>query len=151
MLIQHVTDGQLKDYISGKMPYEGQIELMEHISGCVYCAGKLAGAMQKQELVDTPPGLKESILKQTVLNKKKRRKNEFWIFTAKVSFAVSVAVVVIMTTALPGNIQIYKDRGFSLTKEIKAEDRKSNSRILDLFRDTSSKISDDVYTALNID
>ncbi|MCI8748472.1 MAG: hypothetical protein HFH67_11525 [Lachnospiraceae bacterium] len=151
MLIQHVTDGQLKDYISGKMPYEGQIELMEHISGCVYCAGKLAGAMQKQELVDTPPGLKESILKQTVLNKKKRRKNEFWIFTAKVSFAVSVAVVVIMTTALPGNIQIYKDRGFSLTKEIKAEDRKSNSRILDLFRDTSSKISDDVYKALNID
>lgn len=151
MLIQHVTDVQLKDYISGKMPYEGQIELMEHISGCVYCAGKLAGAMQKQELVDTPPGLKESILKQTVLNKKKRRKNEFWIFTAKVSFAVSVAVVVIMTTALPGNIQIYKDRGFSLTKEIKAEDRKSNSRILDLFRDTSSKISDDVYKALNID
>ena len=151
MLIQHVTDGQLKDYISGKMPYEGQIELMEHISGCVYCAGKLAGAMQKQELVDTPPGLKESILKQTVLNKKKRRKNEFWIFTAKVSFAVSVAVVVIITTALPGNIQIYKDRGFSLTKEIKAEDRKSNSRILDLFRDTSSKISDDVYKALNID
>ncbi len=151
MLIQHVTDGQLKDYISGKMPYEGQIELMEHISGCVYCAGKLAGAMQKQELVDTPPGLKESILKQTVLNKKKRRKNEFWIFTAKVSFAVSVAVVVIMTTALPGNIQIYKDRGFSFTKEIKAEDRKSNSRILDLFRDTSSKISDDVYKALNID
>ena len=151
MLIQHVTDGQLKDYISGKMPYEGQIELMEHISGCVYCAGKLAGAMQKQELVDTPPGLKESILKQTVLNKKKRRKNEFWIFTAKVSFAVNVAVVVIMTTALPGNIQIYKDRGFSLTKEIKAEDRKSNSRILDLFRDTSSKISDDVYKALNID
>ena len=151
MLIQHVTDGQLKDYISGKMPYEGQIELMEHISGCVYCAGKLAGAMQKQELVDTPPGLKESILKQTVLNKKKRRKNEFWIFTAKVSFAVSVAVVVIMTTALPGNIQIYKDRGFSLTMEIKAEDRKSNSRILDLFRDTSSKISDDVYKALNID
>ena len=151
MLIQHVTDGQLKDYISGKMPYEGQIELMEHISGCVYCAGKLAGAMQKQELVDTPPGLKESILKQTVLNKKQRRKNEFWIFTAKVSFAVSVAVVVIMTTALPGNIQIYKDRGFSLTKEIKAEDRKSNSRILDLFRDTSSKISDDVYKALNID
>ena len=151
MLIQHVTDGQLKDYISGKMPYEGQIELMEHISGCVYCAGKLAGAMQKQELVDTPPGLKESILKQTVLNKKKRRKNEFWIFTAKVSFAVSVAVVVIMTTALPGNIQIYKDRGFSLTKEIIAEDWKSNSRILDLFRDTSSKISDDVYKALNID
>ena len=151
MLIQHVTDGQLKDYISGKMPYEGQIELMEHISGCVYCAGKLAGAMQKQELVDTPPGLKESILKQTVLNKKKRRKNEFWIFTAKVSFAVSVAVVVIMTTALPGNIHIFKVRGFSLTKEIKAEDRKSNSRILDLFRDTSSKISDDVYKALNID
>ena len=151
MIKQHVTDGQLKSYISNRMPEEGQMEFLEHISGCSYCAGKLASAMQKQELVDTPPGLKESILKQTVLNKKKRRKNEFWIFTAKVSFAVSVAVVVIMTTALPGNIQIYKDRGFSLTKEIKAEDRKSNSRILDLFRDTSSKISDDVYKALNID
>ena len=61
MLIQHVTDGQLKDYISGKMPYEGQIELMEHISGCVYCAGKLAGAMQKQELVDTPPDRKSVV------------------------------------------------------------------------------------------
>lgn len=151
MLIQHVTDRQLKDYISGSMPYEGQIEFLEHISVCSYCAGKLASAMQEQELVDTPPGLKESILGQTVHNKKKRRQNEFWLYTAKVSFTVSIAVIVIMTTALPGNIQSYKDRGFSLTKEIKAEDRKSNSRILDLFRDTSDKISNDVYKALRID
>ena len=50
-----------------------------------------------------------------------------------------------------GNIQSGKDGGFSITKEIKAEDRKNNSRILDLFRDTSSKISDDVSKALNID
>ena len=147
MIKQHVTDGQLKSYISNRMPEEGKMEFLEHISGCSYCAGKLASAMQEQELVDTPPGLKESILGQTVLNKKKRRQNEFWIFTAKVSFAVSVAVVVIMTTALPGNIQSGKDGGFSITKEIKAEDRKNNSRILDLFRDTS----DDVSKALNID
>ena len=151
MIKQHVTDGQLKSYISNRMPEEGKMEFLEHISGCSYCAGKLASAMQEQELVDTSPGLKESILGQTVLNKKKRRQNEFWIFTAKVSFAVSVAVGVIMTTALPGNIQSGKDRGFSITKEIKAEDRKNNSRILDLFRDTSSKISDDVSKALNID
>lgn len=151
MFIQHVTDGQLKDYISGKMAYERQTELLEHISGCTYCAGKLAIAMQQQELVDTPPGLKESILGQTVYNKKKRRQNEFWIYAAKVSFAVSVAVVIIMTTALPGGIQSYKDRGFSLTKEIRAEDRKNNSRILDLFRDTSDKISGGVYRALNIE
>ena len=151
MIKQHVTDGQLKSYISNRMPEEGKMEFLEHIPGCSYCAGKLASAMQEQELVDTSPGLKESILGQTVLNKKKRRQNEFWIFTAKVSFAVSVAVVVIMTTALPGNIQSGKDRGFSITKEIKAEDRKNNSRILDLFRDTSSKISDDVSKALNID
>lgn len=148
MLIQHVTDKQIKDYISDRMPYEGQTGLLEHISSCGYCAGKLASAMQEQELVDTPPGLKESILGQTVLNKKKRRQNEFWIFTAKVSFAVSVAVVVIMTTALPGNTQSFKDRGFALTKEIKADDRKSNSRILDLFRDASVRISDDVYKAV---
>ena len=151
MLIQHVTDGQLKDYISDRMPYEEQVKLLEHISGCGYCAGKLASAMQEQGLVNTPPGLKESILGQTVHNKKKRRQNEFWIYTAKVSFAVSVAVVVIMTTALPGGIQSYRDRGFSMTKEINLEDKKSNSRILDLFRDTSDKISNDVYKALKID
>ena len=151
MIKQHVTDGQLKSYISNRMPEEGKMEFLEHISGCSYCAGKLASAKQEQELVDTQHGLKERILGQTVLNKKKRRQNEFWIFTAKVSFAVSVAVVVIMTTALPGNIQSGKDGGFSITKEIKAEDRKNNSRILDLFRDTSSKISDDVSKALNID
>ena len=151
MLIQHVTDGQLKDYISDRMPYEEQVKLLEHISGCGYCAGKLASAMQEQGLVNTPPGLKESILGQTVHNKKKRRQNEFWIYTAKVSFAVSVAVVVIMTTALPGGIQSYSDRGFSMTKEIKLEDKKSNSRILDLFRNTSDKISNDVYKALKID
>ena len=150
MLIQHVTDGQLKDYISDRMPYEEQVKLLEHISGCGYCAGKLASAMQEQGLVNTPPGLKESILGQTVHNKKKRRQNEFWIYTAKVSFAVSIAVVVIMTTALPGNRDGYKDKGFFLTKEIKEEDRRNNSRILDLFRDTSDKISTDVYKALNI-
>ncbi len=151
MLIQHVTNEQLKDYISDRMPHKRRIELLEHISGCVYCAGKLASAMQEQELVGTPPGLKESILEQTIYNKKKRRQNEFWIYTAKVSFAASVAVFVIMTTALPGNMQSCKDREIFLTKEIKEEDRRSNSRILDLFRDTSSKISDDVYKALKID
>ena len=62
-----------------------------------------------------------------------------------------MAVFVIMTTALPGNMQSCKDREIFLTKEIKEEDRRSNSRILDLFRDTSSKISDDVYKALKID
>lgn len=151
MFIRHATDGHFKDYVSGRMPYERQTEFMEHISRCSYCAGKLAIAMQEQELVDTPPGLKESILGQTVYNKKKRRQNEFWVYTLKVSFAVSVAVLIIMTTALPGGIQSYKDSGFSFTKEIKAEDRKNNSRILDLFRDTSEKISSDVYRALNIE
>ena len=84
MIKQHVTDGQLKSYISNRMPEEGKMEFLEHISGCSYCAGKLASAMQEQELVDTSPGLKESILGQTVLNKKKRRQNQFWIFTGKV-------------------------------------------------------------------
>lgn len=163
MLTTHITKVQLKNYISGSMTPEEMAGFYTHISECTLCAGKLASAMQEKALVYTPPGLKESILNQTVYKggitsnikllsfNSRRKRNEFLIYTAKVSFAVSIAVSVIMTTTLPGGGAAgYKNR-FSLTKEITEKDRRNNSRILDLFRNTSGKISEDVSKALNLD
>ena len=74
------------------------------------------------------------------------------MYTAKVSFAVSLAVVMIMTTALPGSMTPgYSNKGLSFTKEITGKDKRNNSKILDLFRSTSDKISNDVSKALNLD
>lgn len=164
MLTTHITEIQLKNYISGHMAQEEQAGFYKHISECTFCAGKLASAMQEKETVYTPPGLKESILEQTVYNKggltrnvnllsfnSRKKRNEFLMYTAKVCFAVSIAVSVIMTTSLPGSGAAgYKNR-FSLTKEITEKDRKNNSKVLDLFRSTSGKISEDVSKALNLE
>lgn len=165
MLTPHITEEQLKSYISGNMTQEEQINFYGHIAGCTCCAGKLASAMQEEEIIYTPPGLKEDILVQTVYNKgsirrnaklfsfrSKKKQNEFLMYTAKVSFAVSLAVVMIMTTALPGSMTPgYSNRGLSFTKEITGKDKRNNSKILDLFRSTSDKISNDVSKALNLD
>ncbi len=164
MLTPHINKVQLKNYISGSMTPEEMAGFYAHISECTLCAGKLASAMQEKALIYTPPGLKESILNQTVykggitsnikllsFNSRKKR-NEFLLYTAKIAFAVSIAVSVIMTTALPGSGAAgYKNRGFLITKEIIEKDRRNNSRILDLFRSTSDKISEDVSKVLNLD
>lgn len=138
----HVTEEQLNNYITDKMPKTEQLKILEHISGCSFCAGKLASAMQKKELMFIPPGLKDSILEKTVYAASPSRKimsagikkirKEFWIYTAKVTFAASIAVMMVVIPVFPGKEDgSYKDRGFSLTKEISKENRKNSSAILD--------------------
>lgn len=87
----HVTEEQLNNYITDKMPKTEQLKILEHISGCSFCAGKLASAMQKKELMFIPPGLKDSILEKTVYAASPSRKimsagikkirKEFWIYS----------------------------------------------------------------------
>ncbi|MCX4327084.1 MAG: hypothetical protein OSJ45_07285 [Lachnospiraceae bacterium] len=165
MLTPHITEEQLRNYISGNMAQKEQVNFYRHIAGCTCCAGKLASAMQEEEIIYTPPGLREDILGQTVYNKRsiarniklfsfksKKKQNEFLMYTAKVSFAVSLAVLMIMTTALPGSrTPGSSGRVISFTKEITEKDKRNNSKILDLFRSTSDKISDDVSRVLNLD
>ena len=104
MLTPHITEEQLRNYISGNMAQKEQVNFYRHIAGCTCCAGKLASAMQEEEIIYTPPGLREDILGQTVYNKRsiarniklfsfksKKKQNEFLMYTAKVSFAVSLA------------------------------------------------------------
>ncbi len=158
----HVTEEQLNNYITDKMPKTEQLKILEHISGCSFCAGKLASAMQKKELMFIPPGLKDSILEKTVYAASPSRKimsagikkirKEFWIYTAKVTFAASIAVMMVVIPVFPGKEDgSYKDRCFSLTKEISKENRKNSSAILDLFRDASVKISQNLSETLNLD
>lgn len=158
----HVTEEQLNNYITDRMPKPEQLKILEHISCCSFCVGKLASAMQKKELMFTPPGLRDSILEKTVYAAAPSRKilpaginkiqKEFWMYTAKVAFAASIAVMMVMTPVFPGKEDVsYKDRGFSLTKEISQENRKNSSVILDLFREASGKISQNLSETLNLD
>lgn len=164
----HITKEQLNHYISDRMTQIEQMNFLEHISKCEFCAGKLADAMLKKELVFTPPNLKDNILEQTVYKKTttpvklpqeivmarvRKKQREFWMYTAKVAFAVCAAVTMIMMPVgtLPGSSDgNYKESRLSLTKEITEEEARNNVKILDLFRNTSAKISDDVSKALNL-
>lgn len=169
----HITKEQLNAYIANSMSQTEQIAFFEHISECEFCAGKLAGAMlqKEQELVFTPPDLKSNILEQTVYKKTsdiiklpqevlianiKKKQREFWMYTAKVVFAVCAAVTIIMMPAdvfpsSSGSYNTYMEAKFPLTKEITEEDVKDNFKILDLFKNTSAKISSDVSKALKLD
>lgn len=166
----HITKEQLNDYMSDKISQTEQMDFLKHISGCEFCAGKLAEAIQKRELIPALLDLKDNILKQTVYKKNTsmvnlswktaagrtgKKQKEFWTYTAKVAFAVCATVTMIMMPAdtLPkaGINTNYREAGFSLTKEITEEDVKSSLKILDFFRDTSAKISDDVSRALKLD
>lgn len=149
----HITKEQLNDYMSGKMIQTKQAAFLEHISECEFCAGKLADTMLKRELTFTPPDLKENIQEFVITNIKKRQK-EFWIYTARVVFSVCAAVTIIM---MPSGILLgssdsgYREARFALTKEITEEEVRNNLKILDLLKNTSAKISDDVFKALNLD
>lgn len=163
----HITKEQLDYYMSDKMSQAEQMFFFKHISECEFCAEKFADAMQEKELVFTPPDLKDNILEQTVYKKNtisvklpqeivmaraRKRQKEFWLYTVKVAFAVCVAVIMIMMPAgtVPGSSdENYKESRLSLTKEITEETARNNVKILDLFRNTSAKISDDVSKVLN--
>lgn len=162
----HIGNGQLEDYMAGRMSKAGQEKLLEHISVCTSCAGRFAAAIQKQELVPPPPGLKRDILKKTVCKKEiqenliyrllsfriTREKKEYWLYSVRVVFAVVVAVIMILVPS---------DRFYSTdsrNKNIIVIEEKTtgrgtghNSKILDLFRNTSERISDNVSKALKLD
>lgn len=46
----HITKEQLNHYISDMMSQTEQMNFLEHISKCEFCAGKLADAMLKKSL-----------------------------------------------------------------------------------------------------
>lgn len=165
----HITKEQLDYYMLDKMSQTEQMAFFKHISECEFCAEKFADAMQEKELVFTPPDLKDNILEQTVYKKNtisvklpqeivmarvRNKQKELWLYTAKVAFAVCVSITIIMmpTDILPNNSSnSYTKTGFPLTKEITGEEVSSSLKILDLFRNTSVKISDNVSKALNLD
>lgn len=163
----HINNEQLNKYIIGRMPAEEQIKLMEHISECEFCAGRFAAAMQKRELIKTPPDLKNSILEQTVYKKqiqlktdvlssesiigrRRKRKKEFWLYTANVTLAMCIAVMMIMTSdyTLSGSGNSSFSQRISITKEITHYDSGDNSKILDLIRNKSLKISGGLSKAI---
>ncbi len=164
----HINKEQLNHYIANSMSQTEQMTFFKHISECEFCAEKLADAMlqKEQELVFTPPDLKNNILEQTVYMVKlpqeamiasiRKKQKEFWMYTAKVVFAACVAVTIIMMPidvfpSSSGSYNAYMEAKFPLTKEITEEDVKNNFKILDLFRNTSAKISNDISKALNLD
>ena len=53
MLTPHITEEQLRNYISGNMAQKEQVNFYRHIAGCTCCAGKLASAMQEEEIIYT--------------------------------------------------------------------------------------------------
>jgi len=178
--MMHITEKQLSDYMSGNMAYGEQAGFLEHISVCMSCAGRLADTMQGKGLYPVPPDLKNNILRQTVYKKTKavykkeqtiykkefrkipyknwhikirRKQEEFWMYTAEIIFAASVAVAVILAPSgsLQDSIAQSREGRFSLTKEITREEVENSAKIQELFRYTSKKISGDISRALKLD
>lgn len=113
----HISDEMLRAYISGMLPMQKEIEIMEHIAGCDRCAKCFADMMTDENMVTPPPDLKSGILEQTVYRKstagtvqklqakKQKRRKEFFAYAFKVGIAMAASILMVINMSPNADMQ----------------------------------------------
>jgi len=109
---RHISEEVMAQFVKGGLSGKEERRIMEHVAQCSFCAGRLAGCMEKTELLMPPPGLKQEILQNTVYRKetfavadkiwKRGMGNwgELFCYSAKVAFAVCVSITMLFTLSI---------------------------------------------------
>lgn len=158
----HLTQEQIQHLKQGNITNEKNIEYLEHISQCEYCANQYANSFLENDLIETPPDLRQNILDETVYKKSAletlqmlerkghQKKKEFLCFTAKVVFAMCAVTVMLFSTGNmePQSLDTYVTetnktavRDFEQEKKtVKKRDITSQSALLDSVENSSRKV-----------
>lgn len=94
--MKHSTDTELERYFTHMLDREEEMVLLGHIAECEYCAGRFAHAFPKRELLTPLPGLRCEVLRKAARKSHTSRKWEFYRYSAKVVFAVGMALFLLV-------------------------------------------------------
>ncbi len=109
---RHISEEVMGQFVKGGLSGKEERRIMEHVAQCGFCAGRLAGCMEKTELLMPPPGLKQEILQNTVYRKetfaaadkiwkgKMGNWGELFCYSVKVAFAVCVSITMLFTLSI---------------------------------------------------
>ena len=110
----HIEKEVLEKLYRGELPLEEQLEVLDHMSNCDYCASAFANVAEEMTLMTAPKNLKSSILhqagelpvqlqaKQYILSKRM----QLMLYSMKIGVAVACAILMIFTVnmnAIPKN------------------------------------------------
>lgn len=92
----HIEPETLELLYKGQLSLDQQLEVLEHLSVCSYCAMQFASITEKQELIHAPRNMKESVMEKAnslpvQLNMQTNilsKKMELFTYSLKVSAAV---------------------------------------------------------------
>lgn len=118
--MSHVEKEVLEKLYRGDLPLDEQLEVLEHISSCEYCAAAFAEVAEKMTLMKAPANLKSSIMHQAgalpvqlQTRKYALSKNmQLMLYSMKIGAAVLCSIIMLFTvdanmlhvpeTTLPG-------------------------------------------------
>lgn len=108
--MSHIEKQTLEQLYRGELPIDVQLEVLEHIGRCDYCASAFAVVSEEMVLIPAPQNLKESILyqaeslpvqwqvKQHILSKKM----QLMLYSLKITAAVICSIAVLFTSNAGG-------------------------------------------------
>jgi len=104
----HLTEEILQAFVAGNLSEQTETEVMEHIAHCDSCAENFADLLAEENLITPPPDLKKEVLEQTlyrkspvqaiqkVSEKAREKQRGFWLYSAKVAFAMAASLLMIV-------------------------------------------------------
>lgn len=103
--MKHLTDLDIKRFYSHSLQHVEEMSLLEHISKCDYCAGRLSSSFPVSELLSLPPDLCSDILSAArKIPSKKERKLDFYRYSTKVVLAMGMAISLLVLSNFSDNI-----------------------------------------------
>ncbi|MDE6852392.1 MAG: hypothetical protein K2J67_07885 [Lachnospiraceae bacterium] len=102
--MKHITDREIQQYYAHEMKEAEERDLLEHISGCEYCAGRWANAFPIQELLTPPVSLRADLEEQIwseqtrsgrIPVKRMQSYRAWYQYCAKVILAMGLAITVL--------------------------------------------------------
>ena len=119
--LHHITRAVFDDWQEGKLAMQDEMDFLEHIGSCTFCAGQFGSWMEEKDahakaaLFVEPPGyLKEEILDRikqvdvqaAVKIKETSRQMQLFIYGLKVGFAVIASIFLLTVTANVQNMDL---------------------------------------------
>lgn len=129
--MKHSTDAELKNYYAHMLNPEEELALLEHIARCEYCAGRFANAFPEEELITPPPGLHDEILAKRPKVLRPSAKREFYRYSAKVVFAVGMALFFLFTSSfMPSSDRYLQTNDVIMQEQPEEEDKPDKKNVI---------------------
>lgn len=158
--VHHITRTAFDDWQKGNLAEREEMDFLEHISVCTFCAGQFGSWMEEDAQAETalfvkpPDYLKEEILNRVnqvdvraaVKIKETSRQMQLFIYGLKVGFAVIASLFLLTVTSNVQDMNLGQsgDRRMEQIQEERAkqsEEGRKNESVTSILRQRSSQVT----------